>query len=61
MEKRKTDMTVSVPRTDENGEQVIKVYRIWKDVYGALFVKMNDTFMPISDLVEALKEVTFNA
>lgn len=59
--KQRTDMTISLPKFDENGETVIKIYRIFKDRYGALFVRMDESYVPIGDVVGMFKEVQLNA
>ena len=59
--KQRTDMTISLSKCDENGDPKIKIYRIFKDRYGALFVRMDDTYVPIGDVVGMFKEVQMNA
>lgn len=57
----KTDMTVSVPKHDDDGNTVIKIYRIWQDRNGVLYLRSDDHFDRITDVVEAFGEVHINA
>lgn len=61
MTKKKTDMTVSVQRVAEDGQEEMKEYRIWSDQMGALYVKMNDSFVRLTEVVGAFKEARLNA
>lgn len=59
--KQRTDMTVSVAKMDDNGEPRIKIYRIYKDRNGALFVRMDESYVLLEDLLGLFKEVRLNA
>lgn len=58
--RQRTDMTISVPRTDENGHTEIKIYRIWKDNQRKLWVNMHEEFKPLDEVVRMFGEVRIN-
>lgn len=56
MLKQKMDLSVSIPKADENGETVYKTYRLWKDEHGTMYVRMDDLFVRLDDVVKVFKE-----
>lgn len=61
MTKTRTDMTVSVRRENDEGQNEIKIYRVYREPTGALFIRMNDTYVRLTEVVDAFKEVVLNA
>lgn len=59
--KTKTDMTVSVPKADENGDTVMKVYRIYKDINRALWIRMDEKYVSLQDVISMYSEVQLHA
>lgn len=53
-------MTLSVPRMDENGHTEIKVYRIWRDNAGKLWLNMHEQFVALDDVIKMFGEVRIN-
>lgn len=58
--RQRTDMTLSVPRMDENGHTEIKVYRIWRDNAGKLWLNMHEQFVALDDVIKMFGEVRIN-
>lgn len=58
---KRTDMTVTIQREDENGETMTKICRVWKDGRRQLWVRIGGEFRSITEVTRMFGEVRINA